>query len=393
MQAKTQFQSFTLNLSENQNSTLFNSNVKVTDGVTGDNNEIVNLFVTKPSFFKLGIRNDGTFNQIGISTFNDNVNLVEYVQNPNTSTQKTIIPVLNIATTQAGHKIILYNSASNINFCGLSVSRTLSSISSAFMSYHCNSIGIASGHRFFAETSKILDLNTLSMIHIGKTAVICADSNLNSGFQFENKKANEISLLFKSDISDSISDSSIVVSNTSNFFAPNSGKMVVTSGELELTSNRISQIFSGSYSTSYVNSNQLINIAKVKSIYTNISDVTTIISGSNSIYEDQGIYETRCRTKIHTGTYNRRCILNATTGITDFNDTLNKFVSTNYKTSALTSNLVDASIVVSNNNSTKENGGICNINAGILNLGTNSEKISASTIVIGSTLFTWKLDL
>ena len=88
LQAKTQFQSFTLDLSENRNSTLFNSNVKVTDGVTGDNNEIVNLFVTRPSSFKLGIRNDGTFNQIGTSTFNDHVNLVEYVQNPNTSTQK-----------------------------------------------------------------------------------------------------------------------------------------------------------------------------------------------------------------------------------------------------------------------------------------------------------------
>ena len=49
LQAKTQFQSFTLDLSENRNSTLFNSNVKVTDGVTGDNNEIVNLFVTRPS--------------------------------------------------------------------------------------------------------------------------------------------------------------------------------------------------------------------------------------------------------------------------------------------------------------------------------------------------------
>ena len=146
------------------------------------------------------------------------------------------------------------------------------------------------------------------MIHLGKTAVICADSNLNSGFQFENNKANEISLLFKSDISDSVSDSSIVVSNTSNFFTPNSGKMIVTSGELEMTSNRISQIYSGSYNTSYVNSNQLINISKVKSIYTNISDVTTVVSGSNSIYEDQGILETRCRTKIHTGIYNGRCL-------------------------------------------------------------------------------------
>ena len=50
-------------------------------------------------------------------------------------------------------------------------------------------------------------------------------------------------------------------------------------------------------------------------------------------------------------------------------------------------NLVDASIVVSNNNSTKENNGICNINAGILHLATNtSDAFTASTIIIGSTL-------
>ena len=77
LQAKTQFQSYTLDLSENRNSTLFDSNVKVTNapiGVDGEN-EVVNLFVTKPSTFKLGmdvkesIRNEGTLNQIGTSNF------------------------------------------------------------------------------------------------------------------------------------------------------------------------------------------------------------------------------------------------------------------------------------------------------------------------------------
>ena len=194
--------------------------------------------------------------------------------------------------------------------------------------------------------------------------------------------------MFKSDISDSVSDSSIVVSNTSNFFTPNSGKMIITTGELELTSNRLSQIYSGSYSTSYVNSNQLINISKIKSIYTNISDVTTLVSGSNSIYEDQGSHETRCRTKIHTGLYNKRCMQNTTTGITEYNDTLNKVVRTNYKSNPLLSNAVDASIVVQSNNSRKENSGICSINAGILNLGTNIDGFSASTIIIGSSLST-----
>ena len=128
----------------------------------------------------------------------------------------------------------------------------------AYMNYYCNYTGTTSGHRFYSTSTKTLDVNSLSMTHIGKSAVICGDSNLYSGFQFENFKANEISLLFKSDISDSVSDSSIVVSNTSNFFTPNSGKMIITTGELELTSNRLSQIYSGSYSTSYVNSNQFV---------------------------------------------------------------------------------------------------------------------------------------
>ena len=75
--------------------------------------------------------------------------------------------------------------------------------------------------------------------------------------------------------------------------------MLITTGELELTSNRLSQIYSGSYSTSYVNSNQLINISKIKSIYTNISDVTTLVSGSNSIYEDQGSHETMSNKNSH----------------------------------------------------------------------------------------------
>ena len=113
----------------------------------------------------------------------------------------------------------------------------------------------------FTQRHPILDINSLSMTHVGKTAVLCGDNNLYSGFQFENNKLNEISLLFKSDISDSVSDSSIVVSNTLHFFTPNSGKMVITSGEIELTSNRLSQYFNGTASTTYVNSNQLINIS------------------------------------------------------------------------------------------------------------------------------------
>ena len=85
MQAKTQFQTFALDLSENRNSTLFNSNIKVTESLLGENgsNEIVTLNVTKPSKFKKGIDvdenilNNGTLTQNGISTFNNQVNLLD----------------------------------------------------------------------------------------------------------------------------------------------------------------------------------------------------------------------------------------------------------------------------------------------------------------------------
>ena len=102
--------------------------------------------------------------------------------------------------------------------------------------------------------------------------------------------------------------------------------------------------------------------------------MTTIISGSNSFYEDQGTHQTKCKLKVHTGTYNTTCS-NSTTGITDYNDTYNRIVSTNFKSSPFTINSSDASIVVQNNNSNKENGGICSINCGILNLATNTPDV------------------
>ena len=61
LQAKTQFQTIALDLSENRNSTLFNSNIKVTESLLGENgsNEVVTLNVTKASKFKKGIDVDG----------------------------------------------------------------------------------------------------------------------------------------------------------------------------------------------------------------------------------------------------------------------------------------------------------------------------------------------
>ena len=396
VQLKTQFQSYTLDLSENRNSTIFNSNVKITDGIPLPNgsNEVVDLYVTKPSTFKLGIqtqilKNDGNLTQVGSSTFNDNVVLQDYVKNPNTNTQQTIIPNLSIAPTQVGNKIILFNKNSNVNpyICGFGITQDLTiSGTPSYMNYYCNDSGTSSGHRFYTAEKKTLDLNGVSMTHVGSTCVLCADSNLNSGFQFENNKSNEISLLFKSDISDSISDSSIVVSNTNHFFTPNSGKMIISSGEVEFHSNRFSQYFNNTFSTNYVNSNQLININKINSTTSNISDVTQIITANISTFEDDGNYELKCRTSTHTGTYTRNCILN-NTGITQYNDRVNNFVSTNYKTSSVLTNIVDASIVVKNNNSVKENYGIMNLNAGVINIATNTpDALSSSSIILGSSL-------
>ena len=396
VQLKTQFQSYTLDLSENRNSTIFNSNVKITDGIPllNGSNEIVNIYVTKPSTFKLGIetqvlKNDGILTQVGTSIFNDNVVLQDYIKNQNTNTQQTIIPNLTIAPTQVGNKIILFNKNNNVNpyICGFGITQdTTLSGTPSYMNYYCNDSGTSSGHRFYTGQKKSLDINGTSMTHVGSTCVLCADSNLNSGFQFENNKSNEISLLFKSDISDSISDTSIVVSNTNHFFTPNSGKMIINSGEVEFHSNRFSQYFNNTFSTNYVNSDQLININKISSTTSNISDVTQIITSNISTFEDDGNHELKCRTSTHTGTYSRNCILN-NTGITHYNDRVNGFVSTNYKTSSLLTNVVDASIVVKNNNSIKENYGTMNLNAGVINIGTNSpDPLSSSSIIIGSSL-------
>ena len=62
--------------------------------------EIVTLNVTKASKFKKGIDvdenilNNGTLTQNGISTFNNEVNLLEYTKNSDTETAEIIIPIL-----------------------------------------------------------------------------------------------------------------------------------------------------------------------------------------------------------------------------------------------------------------------------------------------------------
>ena len=165
LQSKTQFQTFALDLSENRNSTLFNSNIKVTEILLGDNgsNEIVTLNVTKASKFKKGIDvdgnilNNGTLTQNGISIFNNEVNFVEYTKNPNTETAEIIIPTLNINTLKPGNKILLYNKGYDVNsnpyVCGIGIKQDSSSTTAAYMDYYCNSLGVKSGHRFYAASS------------------------------------------------------------------------------------------------------------------------------------------------------------------------------------------------------------------------------------------------
>ena len=135
---------------------------------------------------------------------------------------------MNINTLKPGNKIGLCNKGYDVNanpyIYGIGIKQDSSSTTVAYMDYYCNA-GLKSGYRFYRAVTKILDVSVSSVIHIEKSAVICGDSNL-----VENNKANEISLLFKRDISDSVSDSLIVVSNASNFVHSNSRELVVTSG-------------------------------------------------------------------------------------------------------------------------------------------------------------------
>ena len=52
----------------------------------------------------------------------------------------------------------------------------------------------------------MIEITDNAFIHQGSTVVLCGDSNLRSGFQFTNSQLNEVSLLFKSNITDTISD-------------------------------------------------------------------------------------------------------------------------------------------------------------------------------------------
>ena len=70
------------------------------------------------------------------------------------------------------------------------------------------------------------------------------------------------------------------------------------------------------------------------------------------------------------------------------NDALTNSLSTTYKTNNLYTNVSDATIVVFGSKSNKENSGVMYIISGNINIGTNTDVLSACNINIGSTLST-----
>ena len=74
--------------------------------------------------------------------------------------------------------------------------------------------------------------------------------------------------------------------------------------------------------------------------------------------------------------------------IIDYNGMTNKIIYSRYKCNENYTNNFDATVSIAGNNSTLENSGIYQINAGTINIGINSQNFSASTINIGSSLST-----
>ena len=88
--------------------------------------------------------------------------------------QQTIIPILKIATTQTGNKILLYNKNYDVNLnpyiCGISINQDALSTTAAYMDYYCNS-GLKSSHRFYGAATKILDVSVVAIFKIG--IIVC----------------------------------------------------------------------------------------------------------------------------------------------------------------------------------------------------------------------------
>ena len=94
---------------------------------------------------------------------------------------------------------------------------------------------------------------------------------------YPNSQLNEVSLLFKSDIKDTISDSSIVVSNPLSSVKLNSGKMVITTSDLQTASTSFIQHINSSINTTTYDSLIQTKKYKLDASKSNSADVTTVI--------------------------------------------------------------------------------------------------------------------
>ena len=157
----------------------------------------------------------------------------------------------------------------------------------AFIEYYSNKTGLSSGHRFYNKTTKMLEITDNALIH---------DSNFRSGFQFTNSQLNEVSLLFKSDITDTISDSSIVVSNPLSSVKFNSGKMVITTSDLQTSSTSFIQNINSSINTTTHDAFTQTKKYKLDASRSNTADVTTVIQSSVLNTENTGSIEIKCNT-------------------------------------------------------------------------------------------------
>ena len=190
-----------------------------------------------------------------------------------------------------------------------------------------------------------------------------------------------------SDITDTISDSSIVVSNPLSSVKLNSGKMVITTSDLQTASTSFIQNINSSINTTTYDSLIQTKKYKLDASKSNTADITTVIQSSVLNTDNTGSIENKCGTMLHSGIFNTRCNISKT-GIIDYNDALTNSLSTTYKTTNLYTNVSDATIVVFGSKSNQENSGVIYINSGTINIGTNTDVLSACNINIGSTLST-----
>ena len=195
-------------------------------------------------------------------------------------------------------------------------------------------------------------------------------------------------LYYLNHITDTISDSSIVVSNPLSSVKLNSGKMAITSSDLQTSSTSFIQNINSSVNTTTYDALTQTKKYELDACKSNVADVTTVIQSSVLYTDYTGSIENKCSTLLHSGIFNTRCNIKKT-GIIDYNDSLtNSLSNSTYKTNNLYTNVADATIVVFGSKSNKENSGVIYIDSGNVKIGTNTDVLSACNINIESTLST-----